>query len=195
VRIIGGLWKRTHLPVIAAEGLRPTPDRVRETLFNWIGHQWNQEWAGRAVLDLFAGTGALGMEAASRGAARVLLAELSAPAVRQLNDNCAKLKASQVQVQRADAFALAETLARQPGRWDLIFVDPPYQLDLLPRLLPVCERLLTPQGLLYAEHGDPLPFDAEGVSNEAWLSAWELVRHEKAGQVHAHLLRLRKNIS
>ena len=183
------------LPVIDAEGLRPTPDRVRETLFNWIGHQWDQAWAGRAVLDLFAGTGALGFEAASRGAERVLLAELSGPAVRQLNDNCARLKASTVQVQRGDALATAETLARQPGQWDLVFVDPPYQLNLLPRLLPVCERLLTEQGLLYAEHSDPLPFDADGRASEPWLEPWELVRSEKAGQVHAHLLRLRKNTS
>ena len=72
VRIIGGVWKRTPLPVINAEGLRPTPDRVRETVFNWLNHLLDGGWQRMACLDLFAGTGALGFEAASRGAAKVV---------------------------------------------------------------------------------------------------------------------------
>src|SRR5437868_8259418 len=84
VRIIGGQWKRTPLPVLDAEGLRPTPDRVRETLFNWLNHLIDGQWANIACLDLFAGTGALGFEAASRGAAKVVLVEASDLAARQL---------------------------------------------------------------------------------------------------------------
>src|ERR1039458_6802673 len=84
VRIIGGQWKRTPLPVLDAEGLRPTPDRVRETVFNWLNHLFDGAWGQVACLDLFAGSGALGFEAASRGAARVVMIEANAAAVRQL---------------------------------------------------------------------------------------------------------------
>ena len=94
VRIIGGQWKRTPLPVLDAEGLRPTPDRVRETVFNWITHLIDGAWEQVACLDLFAGSGALGFEAASRGARRVVMVENSGPAVRQLEANRDKLKRS-----------------------------------------------------------------------------------------------------
>src|SRR3954447_25545124 len=91
VRIIGGQWKRTPLAVLDAEGLRPTPDRVRETVFNWLNHLLDGQWTDIACLDLFAGTGALGFEAASRGAARVLMVEANSAAVRQLEATKAKL--------------------------------------------------------------------------------------------------------
>src|SRR4051794_20918079 len=84
VRIIGGAWKRTQLPVLDALGLRPTPDRVRETVFNWISHLWGNDWQGMSVLDLFAGSGALGFEAASRGAAAVTLVDMHPKVVAQL---------------------------------------------------------------------------------------------------------------
>src|SRR3954464_6268242 len=85
IRIIGGQWKRTPLPVLDAEGLRPTPDRVRETVFNWLTHLFDGVWEGIDCLDLFAGSGALGFEAASRGAAHVTMVELGTAAVRQLD--------------------------------------------------------------------------------------------------------------
>jgi 16S rRNA (guanine(966)-N(2))-methyltransferase RsmD len=189
VRIIGGDWKRTPLPVLAALGLRPTPDRVRETVFNWINHLWHSYWADKRCLDLFAGTGALGFEAASRGAASVTLADTHVPVVRQLETVKDKLKASQVTVQRADALQLADSLARRGAQFDLVFLDPPYDAQLLERMLPLCKHLLAEDGLVYAEDSAPLPF---GDDAPAWLSEWELVRSDKAGNVHYHLLRLER---
>eukprot|EP01034_Spumella_vulgaris_P046065 gene46065-57438_t len=105
VRIIGGAWKRTPLPVLEALGLRPTPDRVRETAFNWISHLRDGEWASAQVLDLFAGSGALGFEAASRGAASVIMADTNTAVVRQLDVVKNKLNATNVQLLRSDALA------------------------------------------------------------------------------------------
>ena len=107
VRIIGGQWKRTPLPVLDAEGLRPTPDRVRETVFNWLNHLFDGAWGQVRCLDLFAGSGALGFEAASRGAARVVMIEANAAAVRQLQATQEKLRATQVSIVRGDAGASA----------------------------------------------------------------------------------------
>ncbi|HYD79108.1 MAG TPA: 16S rRNA (guanine(966)-N(2))-methyltransferase RsmD [Paucimonas sp.] len=186
VRIIGGLWKRTPLPVLDAEGLRPTPDRVRETLFNWLNHLLDGGWPQVACLDLFAGTGALGFEAASRGAARVVMIEAGGPAVRQLEATKEKLRASQVEIRRGDALAGAHHLAHDTGqRFDLIFLDPPYHQDWLAKIMPLCERLLTEAGLLYAEAETPLT--AEDAP--PWMAGWEIVRADKAGMVFYHLLR------
>ena len=107
VRIIGGRWKRTPLPVPHKPGLRPTPSRVRETLFNWLG----QDLSGWRCCDAFAGSGALGLEAASRGASQVSLIEQNAQLVAQLQRLCTQLKASGVSVQRADALAVLPTLS------------------------------------------------------------------------------------
>src|SRR5690606_14007348 len=110
VRIIGGQWKRTPLPVPDVAGLRPTPDRVRETLFNWLNHLLQGEWDKVRCLDLFAGTGALGFEAASRGATRVRMVEASAPALRHLETVRDKLHAGQVEIVRGDALAAVRAL-------------------------------------------------------------------------------------
>jgi 16S rRNA (guanine(966)-N(2))-methyltransferase RsmD len=182
VRIIGGQWKRTPLPVPDAEGLRPTPDRVRETVFNWISHLFDGAWESVACLDLFAGTGVLGFEAASRGAQHVLMVESHMPAVRQLQLTCDKLRATQVEIVRGDAFAVAQGLQR---RFQLIFLDPPYQHGWLEKMLPCCKKLLAEGGLVYAESevsllSDPAP---------EWLADWEIVRADSAGMVHYHLLR------
>ena len=158
VRIIGGAWKRTQLPVLDALGLRPTPDRVRETVFNWISHQWGNDWTGATVLDLFAGSGALGFEAASRGAQSVLMVDTHTPVIRQLEAVKEKLHADAVTLQRADALASAQSLALRGQRFDLVFLDPPYQQDLLARTLPLCAQLLNADGLVYVESGSPLPF-------------------------------------
>jgi 16S rRNA (guanine(966)-N(2))-methyltransferase RsmD len=192
VRIIGGAWKRTPLPVLDALGLRPTPDRVRETVFNWINHQMAGDWDQADVLDLFAGSGALGFEAASRGAGSVTMVDTFGPAVRQLEQIKAKLEADRVQVVRADALALARDLAGRGQRYDLIFLDPPYQQDFLSQALPLCTRLLKEGGLVYAESGAALPF-ADGADADVpdWLADWEPVRADKAGMVHYHLLKLR----
>jgi len=193
VRIIGGAWKRTPLPVLDAFGLRPTPDRVRETVFNWITHQIDGDWDGLDCLDLFAGSGALGFEAASRGARNVTMIDTLGPVVRQLETIKDKLKADNVRVLRADALALARDLVQRGQRFDLIFLDPPYQQDFLGQALPLCAQLLKPGGLVYAESGDRLPFPeaaGEDDSVPAWLAQWQLVRGDKAGMVHFHLLKL-----
>ncbi len=180
VRIIGGDWKRTPLPVPDIEGLRPTPDRVRETLFNWLEHLQQRNWSGRHCLDLFAGTGALGFEAASRGAAAVTLIESHPAAIRHLQATRDKLHATAINVLRGDARA---QLASLPGPYDLIFLDPPYALNLLPELLPHCTRLLRPGGLVYAESDQPF-----AEPRAAWLQGWQVVRADKAGQVYFGLL-------
>ena len=196
VRIIGGSWKRTPLPVLDALGLRPTPDRVRETVFNWIDHLWGRHWAGAACLDLFAGSGALGFEAASRGAASVTMIDAHTPVVRQLEAVKAKLKADSVTVLRADALASAQNFALRGQRFKLVFLDPPYHQDLLAKTLPLCAALLEQGGLVYAEAGAPLPFAPDdGSSAPDWLAPWEPVRADKAGVVFFHLLKLREKAS
>lgn len=183
VRIIGGRWKRTPLPVLDAQGLRPTPDRVRETVFNWIEHLFDHNWDKVRCLDLFAGSGALGFEAASRGAAQVVMVEALPAAVQQLQATCDKLRAAQVDVRRADAFAYAGMLSRSAQKFDLIFLDPPYHQDMLRRMLPVCAQLLAPEGLLYVEAETAL----DTAPQMAWLQDWRIVRTDRAGMVFYHL--------
>jgi 16S rRNA (guanine966-N2)-methyltransferase len=196
VRIIGGAWKRTPLPVLDALGLRPTPDRVRETVFNWINHLWNGNWSSATCLDLFAGSGALGFEAASRGAQAVTMIDSHTPVVRQLEAIAAKLRADNVQILRADAIASAHSMGLRGQRYDLVFLDPPYHQDFLSKSLPLCEKLLTDSGLVYAEAGAPLPFAPEdGSAPPDWLATWELVRSDKAVVVYYHLLKLRATVA
>ena len=191
VRIIGGDWKRTPLAVIDADGLRPTPDRVRETVFNWLTHLFDNDWAAVHCLDLFAGTGALGFEAASRGAARVLLVEENHHVARQLEAIRDKLQARQVSVLRADARIAAQTLQRRSGageeRFSLIFLDPPYHAGWLAQLLPTCIELLRPGGLVYVEAERALNEDGDAAL-PAWLAGWQVVRADRAGLVYYHLL-------
>lgn len=194
VRIIGGAWKRTPLPVLEALGLRPTPDRVRETVFNWINHLWHADWSEADCLDLFAGSGALGFEAASRGAKSVTMVDTHTPVIRQLDAIKTKLKADAVTLVRGDALASAASMALRGQRYDLIFLDPPYHQDFLAKTLPLCTRLLKPGGLVYAESGAPLPFAPEdGSAAPDWLAPWEAIRADKAGIVFYHLLKLQSN--
>lgn len=187
VRIIGGQWKRTALAVVDGEGLRPTPDRVRETVFNWLNHILDGAWQDVACLDLFAGSGALGFEAASRGAAAVQMVESYGPAYRQLEAVKQKLQAGQVSLLRGDALSTANSLAERGQRYDVIFLDPPFNQGWLGKALPLCERLLTPGGLLYVEAEAALTADAAGkLSGE--FAAWQLLRADKAGSVYFHIL-------
>jgi 16S rRNA (guanine966-N2)-methyltransferase len=176
VRIIGGLWKRSKLPVLDKPGLRPTPDRVRETLFNWLG----QDLTGWRVLDAFAGTGALGMEAASRGAGEVLLIEQDPQAAKQLQTNAQRFKATQVQVRQGDALALMQAMPAQS--WDLVFLDPPYAANCFAAALGAASRIVQEAGAVYLEANRPLQAE--------WLqgTGLGLYRELKAGAVHAHLL-------
>jgi 16S rRNA (guanine966-N2)-methyltransferase len=176
VRIIGGQWKRTKLPVSDKPGLRPTPDRVRETLFNWLG----QDLTGWRCIDAFAGTGALGLEAGSRGAAEVLLVEQDPQLVSQLRDMQASLGAAAVKVQRANGLSVLGELA--PGSIDLIFLDPPFDAGIFEKALAAASPALTIEGLIYLE--------APAAWDDAKLERFGLAvrRHLKAGAVHAHLL-------
>ena len=191
VRIIGGEWKRRLLPVLDALGLRPTPDRVRETVFNWLHHQVGGDWESIDCLDLFAGSGALGFEAASRGARAVTMLDFSSPVVRQLQENKELLKAQNVTLLRGDAFVVAADMAARGQRVDLIFLDPPYQQDFIAKALPLCAPLLNAGGLVYVEAEFALP---QGEQMPDWLAPWELVRADKAGMVFYHLLKLNDNL-
>lgn len=176
VRIIGGEWKRRVLRFPDAEGLRPTPDRVRETLFNWLG----QDLSGLSCLDLFAGSGALGFEAASRGAARVVMVEKSAKALTALEENARLLAAGRrLQIVRADAVKFATAQIEAGERFDLLFLDPPYGQGWIERLKPLIAELVVADGALYVESEDAL---------EA-IGSWRTVRNGKAGLVHYHLMR------
>ncbi|MDR1935991.1 MAG: 16S rRNA (guanine(966)-N(2))-methyltransferase RsmD [Candidatus Accumulibacter sp.] len=176
VRIIGGEWRRRVLRFPDAEGLRPTPDRVRETLFNWLG----QDLPGSSCLDLFAGSGALGFEAASRGAARVVMVERSAGAAAALRANAGRLAAAErVEIVQADAVKFASSRAAAAPRFDVLFLDPPYNQGWLGRLAPMLPRLLADDGVIYVEAEAAL--DACG--------RWRTARSGQAGRVFYHLMR------
>lgn len=177
IRIIGGAWKRTRLPVAQRPGLRPTPDRVRETLFNWLG----QDLSGWRCLDAFAGTGALGFEAASRGAASVQLVESDAALVAQLHTLQQRLQATAMRVQRGDGVAALKQAA--PASLDLVLLDPPFDSDFFTPALQAAAQAVAADGFVYLE--------APRAWNDEELAAWGLAvyRHLKAGAVHAHLLR------
>jgi 16S rRNA (guanine(966)-N(2))-methyltransferase RsmD len=176
VRIIGGQWKRTKLPVADKPGLRPTPDRVRETLFNWLG----QDLSGWRCVDAFAGTGALGFEAASRGAKEARMVEQDAALIAQLKRLKEQLKAEAVQVQRGDGIAALKQLP--PASADLILLDPPFDADLFDAALQAAARALATDGFIYLEA--PRAWSEEQLAPLGLA----LYRHLKAGAVHAHLL-------
>jgi 16S rRNA (guanine(966)-N(2))-methyltransferase RsmD len=180
VRIIGGQWKRTPLTVLDAPGLRPTPDRVRETVFNWLLHL-RGTLAGTQCLDLFAGSGALGFEAASRGAARVVMVEQQRSLVHALMAQRAKLKAEVlIDVRQGMASAALNQLAGQ--RFNCVFLDPPYELRCLPQILLALPSVLAEDALVYAEDREPLDALIQG-------QPWQLLRQDRAGQVNFGLLR------
>ncbi len=185
VRIIGGQWKRTRLAVADKPGLRPTPDRVRETLFNWLASlagAGGGELPGWQCIDAFAGTGALGLEAASRGAGAVLLCEQDAELVAQLQTLKAKLAAEAVRIERGNGVTALE---RAPASSvHAVFLDPPFEnAALYAPALRAAARAVRPEGVVYLEA-------ARRWSDEelatAGLAAY---RYLKAGAVHAHLLR------
>ena len=177
VRIIGGQWRRTKLPVALKPGLRPTPDRVRETLFNWLG----QTLLGWRCADVFAGTGALGLEAASRGAAKVQLCEQDAALAAQLQMQLTRLKADNATVLKGDGLTWLKQ--QSAGSLDLVFLDPPFDSNLFESALRAAANAVASDGWVYLEAPQAWAEDA--------LAALGLQthRHLKAGAVHAHLLR------
>ncbi|WP_073107864.1 RsmD family RNA methyltransferase [Pollutimonas bauzanensis] len=177
VRIVGGDYRRTPIPVIEAAGLRPTPDRVRETLFNWLHHLWAGDFSQKRVLDLFAGTGALGFEAASRGVAHVQMVENNPAAVAALRALRSRLKAEQVRIHAGSAPMVLERLDH--ARFDLVMLDPPFGQGWLERLWDKLPAVLSQDGLLYIESEAPVAAPA----------SFEILRLSRAGHVHFHLLR------
>ncbi len=168
VRIIAGTYRSRVLRFPARPGLRPTPDRVRETLFNWLG----QDLDGRECLDLFAGSGALGFEAVSRGAKKVVLVEADRRAWEALELNAAALGCeARVELVRADALEWVRGLDRA---FDIVFLDPPFDSGLLERLGPALSRLTRPAGFVYIESGRGVELDR---------ATWRLHRQARAGQV------------
>ncbi len=173
VRIIGGQWKRTALSVASVEGLRPTPDRVRETLFNWLG----QSLDGQVCGDAFAGSGALGFEAASRGASCVYMNEWSPTAMKHLRATQTKLNAAQTELSQLDAIQWMQRLAQRGVQLDGLLLDPPFAADWLSRIEPYVEAILRLNAWVYIE--------SESAITD-WLGM-TLYRSGRAGQVHYHL--------
>ncbi len=174
LRIIGGSHRRRMIrfPALDTEiaGFRPTPDRVRETLFNWLG----QDLTGKRCLDLFAGSGALAFEAASRGASQVVAIDASRLAIQAMADNQRQLRLDHLKLQLGDAFSWLAACAES---FDVIFLDPPFAQDHWARLAPLVARVLSPGAQIYCEYAKELPHFGE----------FERLKYARAGTVHYHL--------
>lgn len=175
IRIIGGTHRSRQLTVLDADGLRPTLDRVKETLFNWLG----QDLTGQTCLDLFAGSGSLGFEAISRNAQSVTMVEKSSQVAQQLISNVKLLRAENCQIVNSEA---QRFLAKNSLKFDVIFLDPPYNSALLEQSL----RLITPHlavdGVIYIEYHQ----------NKSDLSQFNILKHSQAGSVNYALLNLKE---
>lgn len=176
VRINAGEWRSRLLRFPDAEGLRPTPERVRQTVFNWLG----QDMTGQHCLDLFAGTGVMGFEALSRNASSVVLVEKIPAVYKAILENKSTLKADAAAIFNMDALGF---LAQNRQLFDVIFLDPPYHQGWLQKVLPLLPAHLNPDGLVYAEAEFAIAPDEN----------WQVVKQSKAGNVFYHLLKLHEN--
>lgn len=174
VRINAGEWRSRLLKFPDAPGLRPTPERVRQTVFNWLG----QDLTGLNCLDLFAGTGVMGFEALSRNAKSAVLVEKSAAVHKAILENKAALKAEAAKVLNQDAFAF---LQQNRQLFDVVFLDPPYGLSLLAKVLPLLPVHLALDAMVYVEAEFKIETD----------EYWQVLKHSKAGNVFYHLLKSR----
>ena len=172
VRIISGAWRSRLVSFPPIKDLRPTPDRVRETLFNWLG----QDLTGKDCLDLFAGSGALGFEAASRGARRVVMVERDPAVFRALAASRGQLDAAAVELRRADAL---EFLRADEGSYDVVFLDPPFKAGYWARVAPLLAPRLNAGALVYYE----------SAARPGLPAGWEEWRHGQAGRVRYQLLK------
>lgn len=178
LRIIGGQWRSRQLPFPDVEGLRPTTDRVRETVFNWLTPYLH----GAVVLDMFAGSGALGFEALSRGAATVTLLEKNSKAAKQLQDNARTLNTQDAKVIQTDALSW---LTQPPHKFDLVFLDPPFNKGLLQQ----CIELLDKQACLNTGSWVYIESEAD-LASLGIPRHWHLHRDKKAGQVMLRLFQV-----
>ncbi|MDD5393986.1 MAG: 16S rRNA (guanine(966)-N(2))-methyltransferase RsmD [Thiothrix sp.] len=176
LRIIGGEWRSRKLKFADVPGLRPTPDRVRETLFNWL----QMQVPGARCLDLFSGSGALGLEALSRGAREVVMVEKHPAAAKALRDNIALLGAQNALLVNDDAFRY---LQRETQAFDLIFLDPPFRKGMLEPVLEtlLAKQLLKPEGMVYLEQ-------EAGAATDFARFGLAIHRETQAGQVQSLLL-------
>ncbi len=181
VRIIGGRYKRTPVPVAQHPGLRPTPDRVRETLFNWLG----QDLTGWHVIDVFAGTGVLGLEAVSRGASRVQSFEQDAELVRRIRALAEKLQAQALSVVRGDGLSLLRSVPAASAQ--LVLLDPPFEANLWEPALKAAALALADPGYIYLEA--PRAWDDDRLLD----LGLQVQRQGKAGAVHFHLIGRRQS--
>jgi 16S rRNA (guanine966-N2)-methyltransferase len=179
VRIIGGGWRGRRVSFPDIPGLRPTPDRVRETLFNWLQH----DIAGARCLDLFAGSGALGLEALSRGAKELVFVEQAVAASRALQEQLTRLGGAAKG--RVVEMGAARFLRSSPQAFDVVFLDPPFGRDALAEYVPMLDagQWLKPGGLVYLENQK-----TEGVP--PLPEHWELLKSKSAGEVGYHLARV-----
>ncbi len=175
LRIIGGTWRSRIIHFPAVGGLRPTPDRVRETLFNWLG----QDLTGKTCLDLFSGSGALGFEAQSRGAHKVVMVEKNRQAFQALRENAQKLGAQNLELVHADAL---QFVSSDRNAYHVIFLDPPFRNDYLPCVMAVLPQRLAKGGLVYVESG-----------NVCEAPGWEVWRQGRAGKVNFQLLKWKQH--
>jgi len=196
VRINAGEWRSRVLKFPDAIGLRPTPERVRQTVFNWLG----QDLSGLSCLDLFAGTGVMGFEALSRGAKTVTLVEKSTPAYIALMANKQLLQAEHASVRHQDAL---QFLSQNPQKFNVIFLDPPYRLQWLDKVLPLLAEHLAVDGVVYVEAEyalDAAPALKLDLSQELSpelspelsleiIPDWQIIKQSKAGNVFYHLLK------
>lgn len=173
IRINAGVWRSRLLKFPDAEGLRPTPERVRQTVFNWLG----QDLTGKNCLDLFAGTGAFGFEALSRNAKSVVMVENATTAFKSLLQNQTLLYAQNCQIHHLDAL---QFLSQNTQKFDIIFCDPPYNKDWLNKILPLLNPHLAADCIVYIEA------EFEVLSNDTW----QVIKQNKAGNVYYHLLKL-----
>ncbi len=178
VRIIGGKWRSRIVHFSNTKELRPTPDRVRETLFNWLA----PHVVDSHCLDLYSGTGVLCLEAISRGAGLAVSVEKNRENIKALQQNAKLLEADELQIIEADVLAWLETPPIAP--FDIVFVDPPYRANSLPLCFELLEKnkWVKPGSLIYFEYNHPI--DATNLP-----ATWELLKQKKAGVVHYHLTR------
>ncbi|AWB66572.1 16S rRNA (guanine(966)-N(2))-methyltransferase RsmD [Saccharobesus litoralis] len=178
VRIIAGLWKGKKLAVLDSQGLRPTTDRVKETLFNWLMF----DVADNRVLDCFAGSGSLGFEALSRGAAHVTLIEKDKQAARQLTQNADLLNPNALQVIHNDSL---QFIAQNKQAYDLVFIDPPFRCGLAEKTIQalVDNQALNNQALVYVE-------TEKELASPFWPEDWQLIKEKNAGQVSCRLFKV-----
>ena len=184
VRINAGEWRSRLIKFPDAEGLRPTPERVRQTVFNWLG----QDLTGLNCLDLFSGTGVMGFEALSRGAIAVTLVEKSSPAYKALISNKQLLQADKANILHQDAL---QFLNQNTLKFNIIFLDPPYNQEWLPKLLPLIAMHLHAEGLVYVEAEYALD-ESQLNASAGFMDDWQIVKQNKAGNVFYHLLKAQK---